>query len=306
MSDLALICGNWGTSNLRAFGVSAYGEIITDIRTGQGVSAITPDEQEAQWFDMVSDWQAEAPQAVHMLCGMVGSNLGWLETGYVDAPVTTDALANAIDWRKNGTSTLGIVPGIAGRSWLGEPERMRGEEVELIGWLSLTEKTDAALCLPGTHTKWVEVSDDAITRFNTAMTGEVFAALSTTTILQASVKQVYDEAAFEAGARLGLDPEGGDTLHRLFAARARILAGDLLPKHSEAFLSGLLIGRDIGPACEALSLSGEVVSIIGADALSQKFSQVLSLAGIDTATYSSETCVAKGLVALAKAGGVIT
>ena len=306
MSDIALICGNWGTSNLRAFGVSAYGEIITDIRTGNGVSAITPAEQEALWFDMVADWQAEAPQAAHMLCGMVGSNLGWLETGYVDTPVTTYALASAVDWHKSGTTTLGIVPGIAGQSWLGEPERMRGEEVELIGWLALKEEADAIACLPGTHTKWVEISNGVITRFNTAMTGEVFATLSTATILKTAIEQVDDPSAFEAGARLGLVSEGGDTLHRLFAARARILAGDLLPEHSEAFLSGFLIGRDVGPACESLSLSGKAVAVIGADALSQKFSQVLSLAGVDTTAYSSEDCVAKGLVALAKAGEVIT
>ena len=299
MSSIELICGNWGTTTLRAFGVSAEGEIVTDIRTAPGIASLSPSEQEATWFETVQEW-GNVP---HLICGMAGSNLGWLETGYVEMPVSTQSIADAVRWQPHGTGKVGIVPGLSGTGWAGQAERMRGEETELIGWLERTGQKDAILCLPGTHTKWVTLKDGSVTRFNTALTGELFSLLKEASILKSDREQVHSISAFEAGARLGLSKRSTDTLHGLFAARSELISGGVKPHQTEAFLSGFLIARDVSGALETLKFEQETVYLIGEETLANRFAHVLTLAGVSSRYASSERCVAAGLFALAKAGG---
>ena len=63
---------------------------------------------------------------------------------------------------------------------------MRGEELQILGWLELSPKHQTGrylLCLPGIHTKWVLLVDGEIQLFKTAITGELFDLLSTQSIL---------------------------------------------------------------------------------------------------------------------------
>ena len=48
----------------------------------------------------------------------------------------------------------------------GRPDVMRGEETQILGC-----GVDGTICLPGTHSKWVQVGDRAIASIRTAMTG---------------------------------------------------------------------------------------------------------------------------------------
>jgi len=56
---------------------------------------------------------------------------------------------------------------------------MRGEECQLYG-LWLRDKSDRRAVLPGTHSKWAEIENGKVTRFQTYMTGELFAQLNAT------------------------------------------------------------------------------------------------------------------------------
>ncbi|MEL8055889.1 MAG: 2-dehydro-3-deoxygalactonokinase [Pseudomonadota bacterium] len=301
MSNIKLICGNWGTTTLRAFGVSADGEIATDVRTAPGIASLSPSEQESTWFGTVQEW-GNVP---HLICGMAGSNLGWRETGYIETPASTQSIADAISWKTYENAKVGIVPGLSGKGWMGQAERMRGEETELIGWLERTRQKDAILCLPGTHTKWATVENGSVTRFNTALTGELFSLLKAASILKSDVSQVHSISAFEAGARLGLSENSADTLHGLFAARSELISSGVKPHQTEAFLSGFLIARDVSGALETLKFEQETVHLIGEELLANRFAHVLTLAGVSSRYASSERCVAAGLLALAKAGGKI-
>lgn len=305
MTEIKLICGNWGTSNLRAFGVSAEGEILTDIEMGAGIASTSQVEQEAVWFETVAPLQEQAPEAPHLICGMAGSNLGWLETGYVDAPATLEEISDSVKWETRRDTKIGIVPGLSGKSWAGTPERMRGEETEILGAISRFQISDATLCLPGTHTKWARLKDGKIDQFNTAMTGELFAVLSQGSILSPRAPQVHSVTAFETGASLGLSGQGGDLSHKLFGARSLELSGDLKAEHTAAFLSGLLIGVDVRGALNALHHQNAPIGIIGENTLSRRFSHVLALADTSSRFYSSERCVGAGLAALSRAGGKI-
>ena len=76
--EIALICGNWGNTNLRAFAIDQSGNVITEFRNGPGVIGLPEEKQEDIWFELTASWTEAAPNAKHLLCGAVGSNIGWL------------------------------------------------------------------------------------------------------------------------------------------------------------------------------------------------------------------------------------
>src|SRR6266576_6005805 len=59
---------------------------------------------------------------------------------------------------------------------------MRGEETEAMGMLDSCGGA-GLVCLPGTHSKWIQLRDQKIVSFITCMTREVFAVLRKCTIL---------------------------------------------------------------------------------------------------------------------------
>ncbi len=108
---------------------------------------------------------------------------------------------------------------------------MRGEETQVAGFLSATPDFDGTLCLPGTHTKWVQISAGEIVSFRTVMTGDLFAALAGHTVLRHSIgagahgpKPAFLDAVADAMAR----PEA--LTARLFSLRAEGLLVELDPK----------------------------------------------------------------------------
>ena len=67
------------------------------------------------------------------------------------------------------------------------PDVMRGEETQLAGIFPLYSAGRHLICMPGTHSKWVEAKDGVVTGFATYLTGELFAVLSKHSILRHSL-----------------------------------------------------------------------------------------------------------------------
>jgi 2-dehydro-3-deoxygalactonokinase len=136
-----------------------------------------------------------------------------------------------------GRRAAWIVPGVSCRGAV--PDVMRGEEVQVLG-----AGVDGLICLPGTHSKWVEVRSGRIERFSTSMTGEVYAVLKQHSILGRTMEDGAPQPdAFRDGVRRS-GAEGG-LLHHLFGVRTRALMGELPPTASPSYLSGLLIGHEL-------------------------------------------------------------
>jgi 2-dehydro-3-deoxygalactonokinase len=129
---------------------------------------------------------------------------------------------------------------------------MRGEETQVLG-----SGVEGTLCLPGTHSKWVEVANGRIVRFSTHMTGEVYAVLKQHSILGRMMEEGAPiPEAFHEGVRRSGD--AGGLLHHLFGVRTRALMGELAPAASPSYLSGLLIGHELRTARrESFFLLGE-------------------------------------------------
>jgi 2-dehydro-3-deoxygalactonokinase len=299
----ALICGNWGGTALRVYCLDENGRLCRDLRFGRGINQLTKAEQKAHWFDLVSD----LPKVPYLICGSAGSNLGWLETGYVGLPVSLNAVASNVAWFDFDEGSVGIVPGVKAENPLGEPDTMRSEETEILGFLENSEATrQRVLCLPGTHNKWITVIENEARQFFTSLTGETFHALNKSTVITRGSGAPTLGAAFDQGVKLGLNPKGA-LLQKLYSVRSRQIDGSLAAGDSASFLSGLLIGADILGAKEIIGVSMQLgVTIIGGDPLGESFERALKLAEIPCDQTSGDDAGVAGFAAIGRKLGLLS
>jgi 2-dehydro-3-deoxygalactonokinase len=175
------------------------------------------------------------------------------------------------------------------------PDVMRGEEVQIIGALALGEIGNGLVCLPGTHSKWVEIEAGQITRFRTIMTGDMLAALKARSILSDLLDhEPQCDAAFAAGVDHSL--EATDLTAELFTSRARVLTGAMTPPDAASRISGLLIGADVRTGLGRSR--ADVVPLIGTPALCERFAVALQRAGRESVVIDGETAFIAGARAI--------
>jgi len=237
-----------------------------------------------------------------ILSGMIGSRQGWKEAPYARCPAGVDDIVKALAGIDHDGLPISLVPGLSTENDA-MPDVMRGEEAQIFGALALSGKTEGLFLLPGTHSKWAEVSAGRITSFRTFMTGEVFGALKDHTILGRLMRQgAADAAAFARGVKEGAALGGaGALLNRVFATRTYGLMDKLPDTALSDYLSGLLIGAEIA---EATARTKSRVTIIASAALAQRYTDALKLLGHD-GTLAPEDCVAAGHRQIAHAAGLI-
>lgn len=246
-SAVEWVAVDWGTSNLRAWGIGSAGEITFARSSPDGMGRLTRE----QYPSVLTGLLSEVRESVDVLiCGMAGARQGWLEAPYLDAPADLGTLARgAVRPDMPGAQfAASILPGVCQRE-VGAEDVMRGEETQLLGLSALIPGFSGLVIMPGTHSKWALLDGTTLSRFSSAMTGELFELLRVHSVLRHSLGGELEgeerDIGFDAGLALGLDkPE------RLTATLFKVRAGALLSGRSSAwcagFLSGLLIGAEIG------------------------------------------------------------
>jgi 2-dehydro-3-deoxygalactonokinase len=291
----AFLACDWGTTNLRAWVLGEDGAVRARQDFSLGVAKLAPGEAERRFKDEVRS-VLSAQDLPALLCGMIGSALGWTAVPYLDCPVDLAALARGLHTVDAGVR---IVPGLKGPGLDGAAEVMRGEETQLFGWLALDPKRltgRQVICHPGTHAKWALVKDGRIVRFLTAMTGELFDVLSKHGVLRSDAP-AKDEAAFLQGVDAAGD---GDALSsRLFTARTRVVAGDLPPTSATSYLSGLLIGSEIASLPRLVGLeAGQPITLLGDPELCKWYGLALARRSLTASPFDGDEAVLSGLTAL--------
>ena len=122
--------------------------------------------------------------------GMITSEFGLYEVPHTIAPAGIEQLHN--NMKEVLLSDISNIPfifisGVKTEGTLDQTDMMRGEETEIIG---LAEKygTTAVYVLPGSHSKIIEFNHkNEISKFTTAMSGEMISALANNTILKDAV-----------------------------------------------------------------------------------------------------------------------
>ncbi len=273
---------DWGTTNRRAFLIENGAVLRTD-RDACGILGVG----EGGFPAAVAELRARFDGLPLLLAGMVGSNRGWVDAGYVPCPATLEALAAALVRPEEGVA---VVPGVSQLAD-GRADVMRGEEVQFLGAVAGgLVPADALLAQPGTHNKWARLSGGAITGFTTAMTGEMFGLLRRHALIgSAMTGDVADGPAFRHGVA---DAQGGDLLARLFGVRPASLLGVRDDADAAAYVSGLLIGSDC--ACR-LSEAGGTVYLLADEDLGSLYRVAIEAAGGTAVRVDSHAAFVAGV-----------
>jgi 2-dehydro-3-deoxygalactonokinase len=289
---------DWGTTNLRAWRLGPGGEVRQQADFPLGVSRLAPGEAAARFENEVRP-ALGAQDLPAVLCGMVGSTLGWTIARYIPCPANLESLAAAMIEPAPGVR---IVPGLTCAGLTG-PDVMRGEETQILGWLAADParmRGARLLCHPGTHAKWARVQDGAVTRFVTAMTGELYDVLGGRSVLRFADPQAEDPVAFGRGVAAAGD--GGALAARLFGLRGLTVSGELAEESAASYLSGLLIGAEVAALWPMLRAGDhEAVDLLGDDRLCALYQRALAMRGVSSALADGDQAVRDGLVHIWKA-----
>ena len=299
---------DWGSTNFRACLLSEQGDLIAQKSTDRGVFSFGGKGFEEYLMLQCGQWIDDAAfnQGEIVMSGMIGSRNGWLETDYLCCPVDAPKLASAVVSVPN---TLGLdisqVPGVSYHASQEHADVMRGEETQIIGVMEQLGVKDGLICLPGTHSKWVRVSDGSITALSTFMTGELFSLLSKHSSLAGLIcdnsgcdksgrENTFNKSDFISG--LVHAQQNGSLLNQLFGIRAKCLTGLLQPNQSHAFLSGLLIGSEFVQATG--SFAGREITLVGNQTLLPHYALAASHFGFDSSPLDATKMTIAGLIRL--------
>jgi 2-dehydro-3-deoxygalactonokinase len=293
----AFIGLDWGTTTLRAYLAAKDGSVIEARQSPEGILAAAG-RFEAVFSKSTEGWPADLPA---IASGMIGSRQGWIEAPYCPCPAgLAEIAAKLVSLTTASGRKIVFVPGLSCEDANGVPDVIRGEETQVLGALA---RDDGTYLLPGTHSKWLAVEHRRIESFATYMTGEVYAALKTHTILGRLMSGDGDDAeAFEAGVKRGATaPEL--LLHTIFGTRTLGLFGTLEATALPSYLSGLLIGNEIAAATRDVK-SGESVTILASAALAERYAKACALCDVK-ATIGPENAAVVGLARIADAAGLL-
>ena len=284
------IAVDWGTSNMRAWAMSASGSVLAETSSARGMGTLCRDSFEPALIESIGGW-IDGPTDV-VACGMVGSRQGWVEAPYVTTPCAAlpEGLTKAPT--QNADLRVHVVSGIKQDQ---PADVMRGEETQIAGFLARNKNWDGVFCLPGTHTKWVHISADEIVSFQTFMTGELFSVLTGQTVLRHSVaSDGWNDDAFAEGVDAAMArPER--LAARLFSLRAENLLKGLDGAAARARLSGLLIGAELAGAKPYWL--GQQIAVIGDGTLAGHYVRALAAQSAPATQVNATSATLAGLAA---------
>jgi len=301
MASDSFIAVDWGTSRLRLWSLSGEDKVLDKRTSPDGMSSLQPAQYASVLEEnlLAMEIDSECPAVV---CGMAGAAQGWCEAPYRSNEEDLFSIARHAVRVPNIDRSVHILPGVM---QLSPPNVMRGEETQLLGLLHTEPHFHGRVCLPGTHTKWVDMQHGVIQRFTTHMTGELFGLLCTHSVLKHSVErlegtalmndsaQAWDQSAFESMIdHAMLNPAAA--LESLFSLRASTLLLKVSAVTSRSQLSGLLIGLELA-ATQHFWNQGSV-AIIGEPALCDKYTSAFDHVGVTTKQFDADILTLNGLI----------
>ncbi|WP_275789242.1 2-dehydro-3-deoxygalactonokinase [Pararhizobium gei] len=293
---------DWGTSSFRLWIIGESGKVLAERRSAEGMIAAGK-----TGFSTVLEAHLAAISAPShlpvIICGMAGAKQGWAEAGYLDTPAPLAGIVKAAIPVKDDHRDIRILPGLAQRNEAA-PDVMRGEETQLLGAMAELGGGSHLVCMPGTHSKWVRITDGTVEGFSTFMTGELFDVIAKHSILSHAVAEgghfdSTDAAFLEAVAQAAKHPALATNL--LFTVRSGQLLHGLSAKAAKAKLSGTMLGLEIAGALAAARPTGDSVSVIVSGGLTELYRDALSALDLNPAIIDADDAVRHGLAAAANA-----
>ena len=285
------IAADWGTTHMRAWAIGEEDKVLAFRESNEGMKDLQQNEFEPVLLRLIESWLDNTKITTVMSCGMVGAKQGWVETPYLKTPcVPIDnnqlTTANTLDKR----IIVHLVPGVMQNH---PADIMRGEETQIAGFINKNQDFNGVVCLPGTHSKWVNINEGQITSFKTFMTGELFGVITNHTLIRHSTSiKGWIQESFEDGIHEGFN-NPGLIASNLFSLRAESIVNNLGRNQARSTLSGLLLGVELNGA--QIYWKNNDVTLIGSELLSNNYNQGLKVLGGQSQSFSVEAATLSGL-----------
>ena len=301
-----LIAVDWGSSSFRAYLMAPNAEILDEVASGDGIGSVAAGAYPATLKRLIGRWLEAYPSLSVVASGMVGSRHGWREAAYVKCPAGPREVAAQLTQVEADGRRVQLAAGLSYVDEAAQPDVMRGEETEIFG---IAEAGARLIVLPGSHSKWAKVDGDYVVAFKTFVTGELFAAVRDHTIVGAFARAAPAKSPGEPsalgvrrGAAAGACEGKSGLLGLMFGARSLPLMVALSESDAGEYLSGLLIGAEIGEARRLFP--GETPYVAGAEALVERY--LAAFAALDvSARAAPRRAAARGLFRIARDGGLL-
>ena len=231
---------DWGTSNFRAY-LMDNNNVIDQVSTQEGMKFIDQNEFEKILIKNIDAWNNKFDIKVIIASGMVGAKQGWIEVPYINSPC---------DIRNLNFKTLKILEDanihiLSGVSQFNPSDVMRGEETQIAGFLLNNVDFNGSICLPGTHSKWVNMNSYNIQEFTTFLTGELYEIVKKYSILNHSLNTTeLDDEIVKSSAKLIIENPSFIS-NKLFEIRADNLLKNSNQTSNNSKLVGYLLGIEL-------------------------------------------------------------
>ena len=200
-----------GTTNTRVYIVDGAGRVVfkTEKAVGSKDAALANDrsllarELYALYVSMLAEkGLSDADIRNVWMSGMVSCPSGIVEIPHICVPAGIQKLAESVcayDENRFFKRTILFIPGVKSVPFETEItfsnvdaiNNMRGEETEIMGIMSrITVPDTCVFILPGSHTQIAVVKNYEITNIVSTITGELFKAIKSGTILSASLEGI--------------------------------------------------------------------------------------------------------------------
>lgn len=291
-SKLDWIAIDWGTTNFRAWLIKDN-KVLKEIIKPDGIKNIPNKNFEDILIKNIKFLKKIKRKIKIISCGMIGSRQGWVDTGYEKK--LNFKKNNLIKVKtKNKNLDFYIVKGLSQKN---PYEVIRGEETQVLGYLNHNKTFSGFICLPGTHSKWIKVSNGKLIKFKTYMTGELYEIISKNSILKHSINDKKINTKIFKNSILISQESNFNIFDYLFEFRSRTLLSKkkFYPKSE---LLAYLIGSEINLNIQ--NIRDSKIIIIGSNYNSKLYSQAMQVLKINTTIIDSKKVTINGLKTLYK------
>jgi len=231
---------DWGTSNFRAY-LMDNNNVIDQVSTQEGMKFIDQNEFEKILIKNIDAWNNKFDIKVIIASGMVGAKQGWIEVPYINSPCDIRNV-NFKTFKILDDANIHILSGV---SQFNPSDVMRGEETQIAGFLLNNIDFNGSICLPGTHSKWVNLNSYNIQEFTTFLTGELYEIVKKYSILNHSLNTAeLDDEIVKSAAKLIIENPSFIS-NKLFEIRAENLLKNSSQISNNSKLVGYLLGIEL-------------------------------------------------------------
>ena len=231
---------DWGTSNFRAY-LMDNNNVIDQVSTQEGMKFIEQNEFEKILIKNIDAWNNKFDIKVIIASGMVGAKQGWIEVPYINSPCDIRNV-NFKTFKILDDANIHILSGV---SQFNPSDVMRGEETQIAGFLLNNVDFNGSICLPGTHSKWVNMNSYNIQEFTTFLTGELYEIVKKYSILNHSLNTTeLDDEIVKSSAKLIIENPSFIS-NKLFEIRADNLLKNSNQTSNNSKLVGYLLGIEL-------------------------------------------------------------